>query len=196
MIEFFERIDNLPIFHFKISDKLLEKIVEDVENSLENNIDVGKTLVGSIYNGSEVLLNTENNLLENLGYEFLKNTQVQDFQNIKLFVSESWVVLQKENDYNPLHVHSSFLSGILYIEIPKFIGVPKDQRVSTSKKNEDGYLVFLNGYSFLTMKPVVGEGYIFASNMPHMVYPFTEKGNRISISWNLDADLLNQITYR
>jgi hypothetical protein len=198
MIEYFNRIENSPIFHFKLNEKIFNEIVNDVKSSLLKSVDISNTLVGSIHKGSEVLLKSNNEVFENIGYEFLKKTSVSnnEIENIKLYLSEAWVVQQKETDYNPLHVHSSFLSGILYINIPEFIGKPKNKNVKTCKKNEDGFLVFLNGYNFRTIKPVVGEGYIFASNVPHMVYPFTEVGERISVAWNLEANIQNQITYR
>jgi hypothetical protein len=195
MIDYFERIDDSPIFKFKLSEEVYNRISNDVHASINENVDVSDTLVGAIYNGCEVKLNTDYNFLKNLGYEFLKKTS-DSHDEIKLYVSEVWTVLQKEYDYNPLHVHSSFLSGILYITVPDFIGLPKNQRPSSCKKNEDGYLVFLNGYGFKTIKPVQGEGYIFPSNMPHMVYPFNEIGNRVSVAWNIDAILNKEINYR
>ncbi len=196
MIESFERLGDLPIFKFTLSKNALDKITRDVHYSLDKKVDVSSTLVGAIYNGCEVLLETTDSVFTDLGYKFLENTSNNPTDKMKLHVSEAWTVLQKENDYNPLHVHSSFLSGILYIEVPNFIGNVKDTRTRTCKKNEDGFLVFLNGYNFITIRPVVGEGYVFASNVPHMVYPFTDEGRRISISWNLDVKLAEQIVYR
>jgi hypothetical protein len=196
MITLFERVEDYPLFKFKLDSEIFKKICQDVYASIDKNQDIGHTLVGSIYNGSEVLLNSDNNALTELGYEFIKQTSSDATFNIELFVSEAWTVLQKENDYNPLHMHSSFLSGVMYIEVPEFIGKIKDTRRRTAKRNEDGYITFVNSFGFKTFKPVVGEGFIFASNIPHMVYPFTEKGNRISVAWNLDATLSDQIIYK
>jgi len=196
MITLFERVEDYPLFKFKLDSEIFKKICQDVYASIDKNQDIGHTLVGSIYNGSEVLLNSDNNALTELGYEFIKQTSSDATVNIELFVSEAWTVLQKENDYNPLHMHSSFLSGVMYIEVPDFIGKIKDTRRRTAKRNEDGYITFVNSFGFKTFKPVVGEGFIFASNIPHMVYPFTEKGNRISVAWNLDATLSDQIIYK
>ncbi len=196
MIEYFERIGNYPLFHFKLSPEYLKKISADVEKSVEDQHDVSQTLVGSIYNGCEVRLNTDYDIFKNIGFKFLESVDARSNSDIDLYVSEAWTVVQKENDYNPLHVHSSFLSGILYIKIPEFIGLPKDTRNKTCKKNEDGFIVFLNNYGFTTFKPVEGEGFIFASNVPHMVYPFSQPGTRISVSWNLEPITNGQINYK
>jgi hypothetical protein len=195
MITLFERIEDYPLFKFKLDSSIFEKISQDVYTSIEKNQDVSHTLVGAIYNGSEIILNTENEMLVRLGQEFIKQTSSNPNFKVDLFVSEAWTVVQKENDYNPLHIHSSFLSGVMYIEIPDFIGAVKDTRHRTVKQNEDGFITFVNSFGFRTFKPVVGEGFIFASNLPHMVYPFTNTGKRISISWNLELGSTNQINY-
>jgi uncharacterized protein (TIGR02466 family) len=195
MITLFERVEDYPLFKFKLDSEIFDKICQDVYASIDKNQDVGHTLVGSIYNGSEVLLNSNNNVLTEIGKEFVKQTSSDLNVNIELFVSEAWTVLQKENDYNPLHMHSSFLSGVMYIEVPEFIGKIKDTRRRTAKRNEDGYITFVNSFRFKTFKPVVGEGFIFASNLPHMVYPFSDSGRRISISWNLELGNTTQINY-
>ena len=83
----------------------------------------------------------------------------------------------------------------MYIEVPEFIGKVKDTRRHTAKRNEDGFITFVNSFGFKTFKPVVGEGFIFASNLPHMVYPFSDSGRRISISWNLELGATTQINY-
>jgi hypothetical protein len=195
MITLFERVEDYPLFKFKLDSKIFDKICQDVYASIDENQDVGHTLVGAIYNGSEVLLNSDNNALTEIGNEFIKQTSSDATVNIELFVSEAWTVLQKENDYNPLHMHSSFLSGVMYIEVPEFIGKVKDTRRRTAKRNEDGFITFVNSFGFKTFKPVVGEGFIFASNLPHMVYPFSDSGRRISISWNLELGATTQINY-
>jgi len=195
MITLFERVEDYPLFKFKLNPEVFNNLCQDVYSSIEKNQDVGHTLVGSIYNGGEVLLTTNDDVLVALGNEFIKQTSADLTVNIELFVSEVWTVLQKENDYNPLHMHSSFLSGVMYIEIPEFIGKVKDTRRRTAKKNEDGFITFVNSFGFKTFKPIVGEGFIFASNLPHMVYPFSDIGRRISISWNLEVGNTTQINY-
>ena len=195
MITLFERIEDYPLFKFKLDSSSFEKILHDVYASIDLSQDVGHTLVGSIYNGAEVILTSENKILIEVGNEFIKQTSPDPNFKVDLFVSEAWTVVQKENDYNPLHLHSSFLSGVMYIEIPEFIGKTKDTRRKTVKRNEDGFITFVNSFGFRTFKPVAGEGFIFASNLPHMVYPFSTPGRRISISWNLELGSNSQINY-
>jgi len=88
-----------------------------------------------------------------------------------------------------LHVHGSFLSGIIYISIPSVIGKQKDLRKRTQKDNVDGFIVFLDGYQYINIQPSEGFGFIFPSNVPHMVYPFDGDETRVSVSFNLEIPL-------
>jgi hypothetical protein len=187
LIEHIERIEpNSPILKYKLTDEYFEIIKNDVTNSLITNTDISWSLVGSIYEGKEVEFTTDHNKLQEIGYTYMDYFKSEDNSPFDFVVTEAWVVEQKATDYNPLHMHSSFLSGIMYMQIPKCIGIEKDTRSRTQKKNVDGFIVFLNGYQYVQIKPEEGWGFIFPSNVPHLVYPFQGDETRISLSWNLD----------
>ena len=102
-----------------------------------------------------------------------------------------WVVSQKDNEYQPTHIHSECqLSGVMYLKIPEYL----PDRLKTD--NNDGTITFTSnvakdstwGHSNLTLQPAVGDIYIFPSSMYHMVYPFRTadgKGERRSVSFNV-----------
>ena len=100
-----------------------------------------------------------------------------------------WCVSQWAGDFNPLHVHSCDLSGVIYLKIPPSL--------EEEYKKEDhhpavGDIQFIAGtpQSFsrnnLKVKPTVGDFYIFPSWLHHTAYPFrTKNEERRSLSLNL-----------
>ena len=111
-------------------------------------------------------------------------------KNIK--ITSAWFNNQKDNEYNPLHNHSGYLSGILYLKIPKYLP-------SRKHKNTDGSISFHTNscetegvmtQSSLAIFPKVGDIFLFPSVLKHQVYPFRTKdgrGIRRSMSFNLDS---------
>ena len=100
-----------------------------------------------------------------------------------------WCVSQWAGDFNPLHVHSGDLSGVLYLKMPE--GIEKEY------KEEDhhgavGDIQFIAGTpqafsrNNLKMRPVVGDFFVFPAWLHHTVYPFrTKNEERRSLSFNL-----------
>jgi len=107
-----------------------------------------------------------------------------------LNIDDAWVNYMKANDFNPPHIHSNFLwSSVLFLEMPDLSNERKNYKGTSpgpgsiqfdfiptlySKQNVVSYAKF----------PEVGDLIIFPSSMPHWVYPFKSKGNRISIAAN------------
>ena len=104
-----------------------------------------------------------------------------------------WIISQRPGEYNPMHLHTQCLiSAVMYLKMPKMLPSRKEHRV-----NEDGSILFvgnsardcdLSAPSF-TVKPMVGDFFIFGSHQQHAVYPFRcEEGQketeRRSISFN------------
>ena len=116
-----------------------------------------------------------------------------DFYINMKFVS-GWIVNQKENEYNPAHYHSNCsISAVLYLKVPEF-----RPRGFVGKKNIDGYIEFINStvdHSMLSagsylVKPQVGQLLMFPSTLLHTVYPFQGSGERRSLAFNLDYELV------
>jgi len=110
---------------------------------------------------------------------------------ISVDIYEMWVNKQLEADYNPLHNHCQpfpALSSVVYLKIPEQITNNQDP------KADDGMIKFLwsdrgnpnmlEFPSMLTLKPEVGDYYIFPAWLNHEVPPFKGEGERRSISWN------------
>ena len=116
-----------------------------------------------------------------------------DFYINMKFVS-GWIVNQKENEYNPAHYHSNCsISSVLYLKVPEF-----KPRGYTGKKNIDGCIEFINStvdHSMLSagcflVEPKVGQLLMFPSTLLHTVYPFQGSGERRSLAFNLDYELV------
>ena len=104
-------------------------------------------------------------------------------------ISQSWIVSQYKNEYNPWHSHSGHLSAVIYLRLPK--GMDK----FLEKESEDHYPVggmiqFMQGdkqdlrSDTLTFRPEVGKLLMFPSWLKHSVYPFDVDGERRSMSFN------------
>jgi hypothetical protein len=104
-----------------------------------------------------------------------------------------WCVSQWAGDFNPLHIHSGDLSGVLYLKVPE--GLEEEY------KNEDhhpavGDIQFIAGTpqafnrNNLQISPRVGELYVFPAWLHHTAYPFrTKNQERRSISFNIVYDI-------
>ena len=102
-----------------------------------------------------------------------------------------WIVSQQPNEYNPIHVHTECqLSCVLYLKVPKFSPSKKSHR-----NLDDGSITFISnspkdpefGATSLTLRPEVGDIFIFSASQLHSVYPYrcTEGDpERRSISFN------------
>jgi len=182
---------------YKISQKIIDTLNNHIDEILKDEKKIeelyhGKNLAGEIKYEIELSKDfIDQKLLEvlkNYVFNFVKSTLNKE---IKLFeIKSSWAVCQFESDYNPVHWHDGNISGVMYTKIPDDFGG------SYKENNRNGNIAFihgstqLTGSSVFTVKPELGDLYIFPSNMMHTVYPFFSDEERRSISFNafLDKD--------
>ena len=107
-------------------------------------------------------------------------------------INTMWIVSQKDNEYNPMHIYAECtISAVMYLKVPKFLPARKP------KNDTDGNIVFyqsptepggiFGSVHHISVKPKVGDFYIFSANQAHEVYPFRTvdgKGERRSVSVN------------
>ena len=181
------------------------KISETIINSLNSHIDEiikdekkieelyhGNNLAGEIKYEIELTKDFINkNLLEvlkNYVFNYVKSTLGKEIKSFE--IKSSWAVCQFESDYNPVHWHDGNISGVMYTKIPEDFGG------SYKENNRNGNIAFIHGTtqlttsSVFTVKPELGDLFIFPSNMMHTVYPFFSNEERRSVSFNafLDKD--------
>jgi len=188
------------IAKFKMPNKMvevlndyIEKIILDKKKS--KNLDFGENLAGNVQ--QEFKLEDEFTVSSGLAKLLADNCSTwlfsTDKKKITLFnIISCWIVRQFENEYNPIHHHEGHISGVGYLKVPKNLG----KTIQPSKKdNPNGSLILIHGSKMfnsnatLTIKPEVGDFYIFPHYMMHTVYPFCDSDEeRRSISFNATID--------
>ena len=182
---------------YKISQNIIDTLNNHIDEILKDEEKIeelyhGKNLAGEIKYEIELSKDfIDQKLLEvlkNYVYNYVKSTLNKEIKSFE--IKSSWAVCQFESDYNPVHWHDGNISGVMYTKIPDDFGG------SYKENNRNGNIAFIHGStqltasSVFTVKPELGDLYIFPSNMIHTVYPFFSDEERRSISFNafLDKD--------
>ena len=190
----------------KIPDPIIKSINEYIDNIIDNKsksqeLNHGTDLAGDVT--QEIILEKEimeksgwTNFLANCVYKWI---EIETKKKVTKFrMRTSWVVRQFKNEYNPVHWHNGHISGAGFLKVPKTFG-----EYSNKKKKLENYrggnLNFIHGQkhflsnSILSVKPQVGDFYLFPNYLMHTVYPFkgTDEERR-SISFN---GLINEEVY-
>ena len=175
-------------------NEYVDKIIEDKEKAKK--LDLGAKLAGDVT--QEIQL--EGEFAKKIGWlRFLANVtsewiKFETGKKISEFnVTNSWVVRQFKNEYNPIHWHSGHISGAGFLKVPKTLGSHLQDK--GDKKYSGGNLNLIHGSnmflsrSMYEIKPEVGDFYFFPHYVMHTVYPFkgTEEERR-SISFNATID--------
>jgi len=187
--------------------KKMIKITDEIIDNKESAVSYGDKLAGQIED--EFLIEEEILERENLMGFFLdvcKTYVVQAFCQSQPYKKEEvlkeiwstqmtkmYMVSQKDNEYNPIHIHSHgcHLSTVMYLKIPKYLPNRKLNKI----QDDDGAIIFTNNSSTdkiwgdptLQIQPCVGDFLIFPASQIHQVYPFRTtdgKGERRSVSFN------------
>jgi uncharacterized protein (TIGR02466 family) len=198
---------SVPVLHTKLPDEILRKMI-DISDSVigdKKSLNHGKNLAGQI----ETELLVDHEILKSAGvFEFFHDViqqyviqqkcqqypfnekQIKDEGWIVNMLS-MWIVSQQPNEYNPIHIHTQCqLSSVMYLKVPKFAPPRKDHR-----DMDDGAITFVSNSSndvelsqpSLTLRPTVGDFFIFPAKQQHMVYPYRCKEGdteRRSVSFN------------
>ena len=182
------------IAQLKLNKSLINKINKEVDRissqkKLTKKYDYSKKLVGQVKQEIQLPKNfIKKYLAKKINQsikEFIKSTTGKTTKTIK--IKNFWVVSQFSHEYNPVHYHDGHVSGVGYLKIPKF---------TTNKKSltTDGTIDFINGNkmflnnSIFNHNPRVGDVILFPNYLMHTAYPFTNKGERRSFSFNAEID--------
>lgn len=129
---------------------------------------------------------------ENALMHFTDYGQTEELADKKLSIEikEGWVNDMVAGDYNPAHFHQGCLfSSVGFLRVPP--GYEEEFQADKARQNTAGCLQFIDSRSavglknLFTVKPVVGDFYLWPSWMLHCVYPFKSPGVRRSIAINL-----------
>ncbi len=110
--------------------------------------------------------------------------------NFGIQIASGWFVRQFENEYNPIHMHTSCkMSCVGYLALPKDIDKEWEEDYKDHHPS-NGHIQFVHGTNSgynqtnFMVKPNVGDFYVFPAELFHCVYPFKTKGERRSFSVN------------
>ena len=174
----------------------------DIMNSKANDIlkdddkskklDYSQNLAGNVKKEIALSLGEVKSLetiVNKLVTEYILKTVGNQFNPEKTNMSyTSWVVSQYAGDFNPVHIHDSQLSGVLFLKLPP--------NYEEEYRREDHYpsvgcLEFVGSvpntfskHSWMC-KPIIGDLYLFPSWLLHQVYPFRSEGERRSMAFNI-----------
>jgi hypothetical protein len=133
----------------------------------------------------------------NKEYEILSHLETNSTSR-PIILDKTWVNFQKKYEFNPFHLHSGFLSFVIWINVP--YELDEELKLSpgeSSRYNAAGGFHFL--YPSTTMglmdthisidKKMENKIIVFPSTFFHAVYPFySSDGYRISVSGNFIFD--------
>ena len=176
-----------------LDDDIYNKFLEITDDILLdiNRENIGYKLAGKIKEQIEIPLYTlveyglKDFLLESV--EFHLDTV---FQSLELNppkrtpeIISCWFNSMYKNEWNPIHVHSTDLSAVIILKVPKEL------------KEDEGTLSFTNGsyriipeleHSTQVFLSKEKHFYLFPARLHHAVNPFTCEGERRTISFNVN----------
>jgi hypothetical protein len=117
-------------------------------------------------------------------------TQTERAEVRALSVDVIWVVSQYAATPSPMHFHSGDVSGVLYLKVPALADEEAELQKTYISGRQAGYLNFLLGgkqrlsRTVTSVRPEVGDFYIFPGWLLHGSEPFRGEGERRSLAFN------------
>ena len=173
-----------PVYISKLNRVFSKKELKFFNSSLkkENNTGNKGSKEKNILNNIN-LINLKKDILNHV-YHYCNEILLTE--NIKPYISLSWLNWTKENEYHHIHAHqNSFLSGVFYINAKKDI-----DNITFFKREYEIFNYKRKDYNFfnsLSWKVLV-ETYnivIFPSNLIHEVEIKKENNERCSLAFNI-----------
>lgn len=171
----------------------------------ESTVDWSDNLVGKVTSETRLTPAMELVVMEDiqeLAFQFCNRAQIHSSAftsqldtskyNFSLKTESGWFVRQHEGEYNPIHLHTGCtLSCVGYLSLPEGIEAEWEEDYKDHHP-ANGHIQFIHGTpskwsgtNFL-VKPVVGDLWLFPSDVFHCVYPFKTVGERRSFSMNME----------
>jgi hypothetical protein len=117
----------------------------------------------------------------------------KDTEYFEYSILSGWFVRSYAGDYNPAHIHTNRcqLSSVGYLELPDWSDeIEEDTKDHYGLTHGCIQFSFGNPGQFIrnnyTVKPKVGDFYLFPASLTHAVYPFRSEGERRSFSVNFN----------
>ena len=180
-INFVHHIFATPFFFWENCNLDIERLEKDCLDFMNKTPSVEFSNIGG-YQGHDF---KNKNL-----YEFIENNlPINTTKPIKKFKIQSWLNVNKKNNYNGRHAHDphkgTYLSGVFYVKCPKLSGSIRfyDPRPHINTAPDMKY--FHDEKNYEEIYPQENMMLMFPSWLEHSVEPSKSKKERISISFNI-----------
>jgi len=188
------------IYQTFLSDAEIESLLTEGSRLNQEENDYAFNLAGNMKNGrsfqygedfkdsfAPVVMDRANKFMKGVSDVF--NFGLPQPHNLSLL--DLWINYQKPNDFNPFHVHSHFLSFVIYCDVPESIfevQADSNQPVAGQIAFHYGEVITpLSNPSYI-VKPENNLMYLFPARLQHVVYPFYADGTRVSVAGNISCD--------
>jgi hypothetical protein len=101
-----------------------------------------------------------------------------------------WIVSQYAGTPSPVHFHSCDISGVMYLKVPNLDDEDEELQKTYISGRHAGYINFIIGgkqrfsKSLVSLRPRVGDFYVFPGWLLHGAEPFRGTGERRSLAFN------------
>ena len=110
----------------KIPSKIISLLNSEVERIIQSKKklkknDYSKKVVGQVYQEIKISKQFIDKNLKRFIYKIISK-YIKETINIrpkKFIIKNLWVVRQFKNEYNPVHFHDGYISGVGYLKVPK-----------------------------------------------------------------------------
>lgn len=183
------------IYQTFLSDENIKALLDEGDKLTKEHDDWNYQLAGNLVRGRSFTYSVEFRdsyapviLNEVDKFRYSANQVFGDaFPEEDMQLKSLWVNYQKQYDFNPNHIHSDYLSFVIYCDVPDRIfdqqaecNLPMAGSISFMY----GEPTILNNQTF-NVRPTNNLMFIFPATLQHMVYPFYSDDTRISVSGNI-----------
>ena len=187
-----------PIFKYKVDrfEDLNQELTKYIYNLQSEDIEGIKRSNKGGWHSQNFKLTDRNSIQYKFGLkmqEYILNA-FQNFgwkiENKNIRITEMWAIINKKNDFNVLHTHPNcYLSSAYYVKTSENCGKFEIENPNIAKRHSFPEIAKKNEINLDVASIDVSEGdlLLFPSYLPHKVGKNESDGDRIVISFNVDA---------
>ena len=174
-----------------IKDLLVDISSADIGHRKQSRLTAGIQSSGNLFKRKEISFNKLSEALIKiikkyfLHYKDKNNEFIQSFPTDITF-SSAWYVKMQLGGHLSSHIHEDgWISGAVYLAIPKDSGADKQEGAIELSTDGDEYPRLHDGFEKKVILPNVGDVIFFPSSVFHRTIPFNSKEERICIAFDI-----------
>ena len=179
------------LFKTSVKEEHLNKVKDLCHKNTK--LDYSKFLVGDFDSQFQINHNKYDEIISDYLIKFkVAFYNYYGFDTPKFKINDAWVNYMKDGDFNPEHMHPTFLSSVLFLQVPDDLKTEREKYKGNFKNGGAGCLTFThpdnNDSPYIinerTFRPEEGDLFVFPGTLKHFVWPFKSKVERISVAAN------------